>query len=98
VKPAIFLPPAADELVAAAVYYESQADGLGARFFTAMKRLTAEIEIAPHVPRVWRHGVRRHFGPEFPYMLIYIERPAHVVVIAVAHFKRRPDFWHARTA
>ncbi|MDB6128853.1 MAG: plasmid stabilization protein [Verrucomicrobia bacterium] len=95
-RPAIFHPLAADELTAAAIYYENQQAGLGTRFHTEIKRLTAEIEISPHAFRIWKHGARRHFGPAFPYMLVYFERPTHLRIIAVAHFKQRPEYWHLR--
>lgn len=32
----------------------------------------------------------------FPYQVIYRERDDEWLVIAVAHTKRRPDFWHCR--
>jgi len=58
--------------------------------------LTAEITTTPELYRVWRHGARRHFGHKFPYALIYIERPEFVLIVAVAHFKRRPGYWRER--
>ena len=59
-------------------------------------RLVAEIEAAPQLQRPWRHGTRRHFNREFPYALIYVERPDRIMLLAVAHFKRRPDYWRER--
>jgi toxin ParE1/3/4 len=58
--------------------------------------LTAEIEAAPQLYRLWRHGTRRHLGRRFPYALIYVERLTHLSVLAVAHYKRRPDYWRER--
>lgn len=95
-KRAVFHPRADDEFAEAVAFYAKQAEGLGERFYEAMRQLTAEIETAPQLPRVWRHGTRRHFNKCFPYALIYVERPTHLAVIAVAHFKRRPDYWRTR--
>jgi plasmid stabilization system protein ParE len=96
VKRAIFHPRADDEFAAALTYYAQQAPGLGDRFYEAIQQLTAEIEAAPQLHRPWRHGTRRHFHRRFPYALIYVERPTHIAVVAVAHFKRRPDYWKER--
>ncbi len=95
-KPAVFHPLADDEFAEAISYYAGQAEGLGERFYVEMLRLTAEITAAPGLHPVWRHGARRHFGPRFPYALIFIERPTFVLIVAVAHFKRRPAYWRER--
>lgn len=95
-KRAIFHPKANEEFAEAVTYYAQQSQGLGARFLDAIQLLTAEIEAAPQRYRPWRHGTRRHFNRRFPFALIYVERPAHIGVIAVAHFKRRPDYWKER--
>lgn len=95
-KRAVFHPQAEDEFVAAVAYYAQQAEGLGDRFYEAIRQLTVEIEAAPQLHRPWRHGTRRHFRRRFPYAVIYVERPTHVWVVAVAAFKRRPDYWRER--
>lgn len=95
-KSAIFHPQADDEFAEAIAYYARQSAGLGDRFYDTMRQLTAEIEAAPQRHRPWRHGTRRHFNRRFPYALIYVERPTHLAVLAVAHFKRRPDYWRER--
>ena len=95
-KPAIFHPEAEEEFLAAVTYYGERAQGLGDRFYDEIRRLTAEIEATPQLPRLWRHGTRRHLGRRFPYALVYVERPTHLAVLAVAHCKRRPDYWRQR--
>jgi hypothetical protein len=96
VKRAVFHPQADDELAEAVAYYAKKSEGLGEQFYEAMGQLTAEIEAAPQLHRLWRHGTRRHFNARFPYALVYVERPTHLAVIAVAHFKRRPGYWRER--
>jgi hypothetical protein len=41
---------------------------------------------------------RRHFGPVFPYAVIYLDRLGEVWVVAVMHFKQRPGYWRERLA
>jgi hypothetical protein len=96
VKRALFHPLADDEFAAAVAYYAQRAQGLGDRFYETIRRITAEIEAAPQRYRPWRHGTRRHFHRRFPYAVIYLERPTHLWVVAVAPFKRRPDYWLGR--
>jgi len=96
VIPAIFHPEADDEFAEAIAYYAKRGDGLGDRFYDEVRQLTAEIEAAPQLHRLWRHGTRRHLGRRFPYALIYVERPTYLAVLAVAHCKRRPDYWRKR--
>lgn len=95
-KPTIFHPQADDDFAEAVARYAGKAPGLGDRFYDTVLRLVAEIEAAPQLHRPWRHGTRRHFKPEFPYALIYVEQPDRIIVLAVAHFKRRPDYWRER--
>jgi toxin ParE1/3/4 len=96
VKLAIFHPAADDEFAVAIDYYARRGGGLGESFYAEVRQLTAEIEAAPHVPRLWRNGTRRHLGRRFPYALIYFERPTYLAVLAVAHCKRHPDYWRER--
>ncbi|MBW7895833.1 MAG: type II toxin-antitoxin system RelE/ParE family toxin [Opitutaceae bacterium] len=95
-KPAIFHPEADDEFADAIAYYAGRGEGLGERFYEEMLLLTAQIEAAPRLHRLWRHGIRRHLATHFPYALIYVEKPDHVAILAVAHCKRRPGYWRDR--
>ena len=40
-----------------------------------------------------RGEARRHFRRTFPYAVIYVDDPDLILVLAVAHFKRRPGYW-----
>ncbi|UCG74072.1 MAG: type II toxin-antitoxin system RelE/ParE family toxin [Chromatiales bacterium] len=39
---------------------------------------------------------RRYVMPRFPFSLVYRKLPKYVEIIAVAHQKRRPDYWFRR--
>lgn len=48
-------------------------------------------------------GLGQHPGCEvrvagFPYRLVYLVQPADVVVVALAHEKRKPGYWRDRLA
>lgn len=80
----------------AAQTYADISPELGNRFSTVLERLIAEIREHPRVFRVFDPPARRHFGTEFPYAIIYLDRSDEIWIVAVAHFKQRPDYWKER--
>ena len=62
----------------------------------------ARIDKRPLTGAPWRHrrlpeGVRRRFLRSFPYSAVYILEPR-LVVVALAHVRRRPGYWAKRLA
>ena len=92
-RPAIFHPEAEAEFLAAVDYYADKAGGLGERFYQEVRRVVSEIEAAPRRQGPWRHGTRRCRAKRFPYAVIFAERSDRLLVVAVAHGKRHPDYW-----
>lgn len=91
-----FLEIAEIELDEAIRWYQTQASGLGDVFLIEV--LAAADRIAHH-PDAWQlldEGVRRCRLNRFPYGLIYAVENGDVLVLAVAHLHRRPDFWRDR--
>jgi toxin ParE1/3/4 len=39
---------------------------------------------------------RRSLLPRFPYSLCYVISDEIVIILAVAHHRREPDYWHSR--
>jgi len=91
---------AKNEMAAASRWYEGQRPGLGHDFIRIVDRAFAHIERGPHlgspVPGVPDREIRRILIRRFPYHVIYIELPDRVQVLALAHQRRRPDYWHRR--
>jgi len=52
--------------------------------------------VARRLFRVVAKPLRRHFSETFPYAILYVEKPDHIAIYAVAHFKRRPGHWRER--
>ncbi len=95
-KPFRLHPEAKIDLLAAAEYYERESWALAGSFAAEMDRLVQEICALPGAYRFFWAEARRHFGPLFPYAVIYVEEPDHVLILAFAHFKRRPGYWVER--
>ena len=79
--------------MAAAEYYERESWALAGRFAAEMDRLVGEVCANPLLLNVFRKTTRRHFDRRFPYAVIYVEEPDYVLVLAFAHFNRRPGYW-----
>ena len=89
----VFTKYAAQELEDAARYYEREFSGLGHRFKQEVRRASLRIAEYPLVWSTERGDVRKCLLHKFPYKLLYSIEPDHIVVIAVAHQHRRPDYW-----
>ena len=91
----VTLHPAADaELVEAVRYYEEEEEGLGERFEAEVMRCVRLIQRAPEAAPVVRPmGLRRKVLQRFPYSLIYAVEPDRIRIVAIAHQRRRPDYW-----
>ncbi len=94
-------PEAAGELEEAAVWYEHQRTGLGTEFLEAVDGALARIARWPHAaPRA--PGVpadvpaRKAPIARFPYHVAYLETPETLRILAFAHDRREPGYWHPR--
>lgn len=80
----------------AALFYESAAPSLGHDFLDDLQHAIATVRERPELGASVAHGFRRILVRRFPYSLIYAVEAGHVVVVAVAHQRRRPEFWKGR--
>ena len=89
----IFDPLAKREYEDAFEYYEAQDEGLGEKFRSAVWAAIAILEQFPAVGEEVRPGIRKILLRRFPYKLIYSATDDALVVIAVTHGHREPDYW-----
>ena len=95
-KTAEFHSAAAKEAEAAFSWY-AERNLLAARAFT--QELNHSVEMVLEGPERWpRFGpaARRYVMPRFPFSLIYRLREQGVEIVAIAHHKRKPGYWHSR--
>lgn len=94
-------PEASSEFDADIDWYDGRETGLGGRFESDV--LSAVNEVAD-MPAAWpiRPGwdrepiVRARGVKDFPYRVVYFVHDSHLMVVAVAHAKRRPGYWRQR--
>jgi plasmid stabilization system protein ParE len=90
---AVFLPEAEREMLEAALYYQSQATRLGIDFLSEVERAVQSIAESPDTWPVLEGEVRRRLIRRFPLGVLYRVEPEEIVVIAVAHLRRKPCYW-----
>ncbi|HMO81421.1 MAG TPA: type II toxin-antitoxin system RelE/ParE family toxin [Pyrinomonadaceae bacterium] len=92
-----FHPDARTEFIDAVAYYENSSEGVGIRFsrevYATINRLMTNPSLWPSVTE----NTRRCLTRRFPYSVVYEIRETDVLIIAVAHFSRRPFYWSDRT-
>jgi plasmid stabilization system protein ParE len=89
------------EMAEAARWYEAHRPGLGIDFLEAVDDAAARIAEMPRmgspVSGVADAAMRRRAVRRFPYHVIYLELLDRLQVLAVAHDRRRPGYWAARS-
>jgi len=91
-----FDPDARAEFLEAVKYYEDCQAGLGRRFRIAVEAAVQSVAETPFRYRVLHAPFRRYLLTNFPYSIIYCIEPENILIIAVAHTKRKPGYWIKR--
>lgn len=84
------------EINEAADFYDLRNSGLGIIFIDEVQRVIEMISLFPEAATLIRGRVRKMPLIKFPYSLVYSVRTDEVRLLAVAHQKRRPFYWHGR--
>lgn len=95
------LPEADGEGVEAIQWYEKRQPGLGDDFSAEWERAFEKIRASPQsFARVEDytgvHEIRRFHMRRFPYAVIFLCRADEVVILSIAHLRRRPLYWLER--
>ncbi|MFZ5785200.1 MAG: type II toxin-antitoxin system RelE/ParE family toxin [Acidobacteriota bacterium] len=91
------LPEAAEELTAAAEWYEERRPGLGVELIATLDGALEEILASPTTFAFWARDYRKLVVRRFPYVVFFRLVGDDVEVVAFAHARRRPGYWVERT-
>jgi len=83
-------------LEAAVEWYATRSLRAGEEF---VGELDHAIEEVLQSPTRWRRVFgqwRRHVLHRFPFLIFYREHPPGIEIVAVAHGRRQPGYWHQR--
>ena len=95
VKVLEFHPLAVAEGEDAAAWYAARSPRVAARFADAIE---ATISLIVESPDRWSifFELRRVTLDRFPYFVIYRDESSRILVVAIAHARRRPGYWQGR--
>lgn len=91
-----FLPPAEADLLDAIAYYAAIQQDLGLRFEQAVADAVRGAVAHPERGAPRSKNTRRWLVKGFPFGVIYRASAEEVLIVAVAHERRRPERWMQR--
>jgi plasmid stabilization system protein ParE len=77
-------------------WYLRRSDSAALRFSEEFDRAVGLISESPQRWPSGKHGTRKFPLRRFPFVILYREMLHVVQILAVAHFRRRPNFWKNR--
>lgn len=89
------------EMTQSALWYDDRQFGLADDFIdevqTALQSIAENPESSPCLEHYFgTHEIRRCLFKRFPFVVIYLNRPDEVIVVAIAHRRRHPAYWLSR--
>ena len=91
-----YLPLAREELNEAAAFYEARVPGLGSALLDDVEHAVETLRENPRIGVPVRRGFRKTILRRFPFSIIYVERGEELVIVAIAHQRKRPGYWRGR--
>ncbi len=89
-------PAAEADAESARAWYEDESPTAAARFMAEFNRVADSIFEHPDRWPQAEPGTRRALLRKFPFAIYYIVDPDMVMILSVAHHKRRPGYWEGR--
>ncbi|PYR19556.1 MAG: hypothetical protein DMF95_02150 [Acidobacteria bacterium] len=90
------------ELRSAALWYDERRSGLGGEFIAEVSATFDRIGAAPESYPAWPGTraagrlIRKAAIQRFPHLIAFEQHEQHLLILAVAHAKRRPLYWLTR--
>jgi plasmid stabilization system protein ParE len=94
--PLEYLPEALVEAEAAARWYASRSLKASTGFAEEIDTAISAIVRLPAAWPTFDHGTRRYLLRRFPYSVVYRLERDRILIVAIAHGHRRPDYWRSR--
>ena len=93
----LFHPAAETEHLESVAFYESKQPGLGAVYLAEFENVMKRVCEGPdRYPIEMEPDIRRIRMNRYPFTVLYREKDGIVQVLAVAHQRRRPQYWLGR--
>jgi plasmid stabilization system protein ParE len=89
-------PDARAELRATRNWYYERSPLSAIAFAQTVDKAISKIREAPNTFPLAEHSTRKFILQRFPFNIFYRTREKEIVIVAVAHQKRRPGYWSNR--
>ena len=89
-------PEARAELQGACTWYFERSPLSATAFAHAIDNAVVRISEAPTRYAFAEHGTRKFVLQRFPFNVFYRSGETEIIIVAVAHQKRRPGYWSSR--
>ena len=89
-------PDARAELRAARTWYNERSPLSAIAFAQTVNSAISRIREAPNTFPLADHGTRKFILQRFPFNIFYLTGETEIIIVAVAHQKRRPGYWSNR--
>ena len=87
---------AEEEFAKAVAYYNREREGLGFAFGREVRKAIARIQSQPKAHTILFQDFRRVRTKRFPYGVVYRIKENGILIVAVMHLRRAPDYWLKR--
>ncbi len=89
----LFLEIAEKEFYISQEYYEEQQTNLGNKFKSEVYNTLKRIQKFPNMFVKVKKDIRKCIVNKFPFNILYSIEGNNILVIAIAHHHRSPDYW-----
>ncbi|HLA10935.1 MAG TPA: type II toxin-antitoxin system RelE/ParE family toxin [Pyrinomonadaceae bacterium] len=89
-------PAARADLLEARNWYYERSPLTSVAFTHAVEQAVSHIKTAPMTYPLADHGTRKLVLQRFPFNIFYRVGATEILIVAVAHQKRRPGYWSSR--
>ena|SRR4029079_7126759 len=91
-----FLSEAEEEMSEAAVFYEAASVSLGSDFLEDVQQVVNTLRSHPEFGVRVEVNLRRALLHRFPFSLIYSVEADAILIVSIAHHRKRPGYWESR--
>ena len=91
-----YLEEALQEVEAAAHWYAERSATAATAFSEEIDAAESAIVRLPEAWPAFDHGTRRYLLRRFPFSVVYRVEARRILIVAVAHARRRPGYWKMR--
>ncbi len=89
-------PEAVREIHETIQWYRDRNEAASGEFRSLLKSAESLVQIYPEAWAFYLQNTRGFLLRKFPYVLVYIIQGKNIIIVALAHNKRRPGYWRDR--